>query len=76
MSKNNEITIDGKRYKLEEIEEPEVESTDVDKSVPWRAEPGEYSFLGEAGGVSQETETGHAIDDWRYNTGNYFQTDA
>lgn len=76
MSKNNEITIDGKRYKLEEIEEPEVEPAEVDKSIPWRAEEdGEYLFLDRVGNIMPTTDTRHAFDDWGYLTGNYFQTE-
>jgi len=77
MSKNDEITIDGKRYKLEEIEEPEVEPAEVDKSIPWRAEEdGEYLFLDRVGNIMPTTDTRHAFDDWGYLTGNYFYTDA
>jgi len=76
MSKNNEITIDGKRYKLEEIEEPEVEPTEVGESVPWRAKQGEeYWYLEDEGTPSPDEEAGYYADDWRYNTGNYFQTE-
>ncbi len=77
MSKNNEITIDGKRYTLEEIKEPEVEPTEVDKSVPWRADKDkEYFCLDKRGDVTRDWDTRHAFDDWRYLTGNYFQTRA
>ena len=41
----------------------------------WRArEDDEYSFLSNAGYIGRSTEQADTVDDYRYNTGNYFFT--
>ena len=63
--------------KLQELQ-TEIDELKANKPTEykrWRArEDDEYSFLSSAGSIGRSTEQADAIDDYRYNTGNYFFT--
>lgn len=68
---DEEIEVDGVVHKLNEKGNYEVKIW-----KRWRAKKGEcYFYLDSAGGKSSASEINHETDNYRYNTGNYFQTE-
>lgn len=58
-----------------EIAKLEAEKEQLENLPRWRAKDREwYHYLGNNGRHDETNELGDYEDDWRYNTGNYFQT--
>ena len=62
-------------YELVTPHEDETPETPKESEYkPWRAIIGErYYYISDGGSVYIDTESGSKIDDYRYNTGNYFK---
>lgn len=70
--------IDELKQKIEELEK-EVNSSDFERiknNVRFRADYGKpYFFINNEGAVSRGIEQYRPLDDFRYNSGNYFETE-
>ena len=62
-------------YELLTPHEDETETPKETGYKPWRANiAGRYFYISDGGSIYRDTESGSSIDDYRYNTGNYFET--
>lgn len=72
------ITLEnGKKVEISDESYAALSKAVTSSHMPWRAkEGGRYFFIDSMGDTCSSTEVNHKTDDYRYLTGNYYQTEA